>query len=75
MYVCQSVSIFSFLDNNLSKCQKISPDLVYALWRSGLGLLMGKFRQFLTELSALLIIMVGYYLFRAQLFKANDVVS
>ena len=31
-----------------------SPNLVCALilWRSGLGLLMGKFRQFLTELSA-----------------------
>ena len=31
-----------------------STDLVYSLilWRSGFGLLMGKFRQFLTELSA-----------------------
>ena len=31
-----------------------SPDLVCALifWRSGLGLIRGKFRQFLTELSA-----------------------
>ena len=31
-----------------------SPNLVCALilWRSGLGLLMGKFRQILTELSA-----------------------
>ena len=31
-----------------------SPNLVciLILWRSGLGLLMGKFRQFLTELSA-----------------------
>ena len=39
---------------NLSKHQWISPNLVSALilWTSGLGLLMGKFRQFLTELSA-----------------------
>ena len=31
-----------------------SPNLVFALilWRSGFGLLMGKFRQFLTESSA-----------------------
>ena len=44
---------FSFPDDNLSKHQWI-PNLVCALilWRSGLGLLMGKFRQFLTELSA-----------------------
>ena len=33
---------------------EFSPNLVCALisWRSGLGLLMGKFRQFFTELSA-----------------------
>ena len=31
------------------------------LWRSGLGLLMGKFHQFLTELSARNMIMAGYY--------------
>ena len=32
----------------------VSPNLVCALilWRSGLGLLMGKFRQILTEISA-----------------------
>ena len=33
------------------------------LWRSGLGLLMGKFCQFVTELSAYDMIMVGYYCF------------
>ena len=39
------------------------PNLVCALilWRSGLGLLMGKFRQIFTELSARDTIMAGYY--------------
>ena len=43
-----------------------SPKLVCALifWRSGLVLLMGKFHQFLTELSAYYTIMVGYYRFK-----------
>ena len=52
MYVC--LSVFSFPDNNLSKCQCIFTKHVYAsiLWRSGLVLLMDKFPQFLTELSA-----------------------
>ena len=42
---------------------RFSPNLVYALifWRSGLGLLMGKFCQFLTELFACDMIMAGYY--------------
>ena len=46
--------IFSFPDDNLSKPQWISPNLICALilWRSVLGLLVGKFRQILTELSA-----------------------
>ena len=45
---------FSFPDDNLSKHSGFSPNLVCALilWRSGLGLLMGKFRQIFTELSA-----------------------
>ena len=45
---------FSFPDDNLVNINGFSPNLVYALilWRSGLGFLMGKFRQFLTELSA-----------------------
>ena len=45
---------FSFPDDNLSKHLWIFTNLVCALilWRSGLGLLMGKFRQFLTKLSA-----------------------
>ena len=40
-----------------------SPNLVCALilWRSGLGLLMGKFLQILIELSARDTIMAGYY--------------
>ena len=44
----------SFPDDNLSKHNGFSPNLVSALilWRSGLGLLMGNFRQILTELSA-----------------------
>ena len=44
----------SFPNDNLSKHQWNPPSLVCAfiLWRSGLGLLMGKFRQIFTELSA-----------------------
>ena len=47
MHICLSIS-FLFLDDNFS------PNLVCALvlWRSGLGLLMGKFSKILTELSA-----------------------
>ena len=45
--VCPSVvrpSVFSFTDDNFSKYQWFSPNLVCALilWRAGLGLLMGK---------------------------------
>ena len=41
-------SIFSFQDDKLSKYNGFSPNLVCALilWRSGLGLLMGKFVNF-----------------------------
>ena len=55
--------IFSFPDDNMSKFQGNLTKLGNALiWRkSGLGLLMGKFRQFLTELSACDMIMAGYY--------------
>ena len=65
--VCPSISrtsvCFSIPDFNLSKHQWISPKLVCALilWRSGLGLLMDKFRQFFSELSARDTIMAGYY--------------
>ena len=47
-------SVFSFLGDNLSKCG-FPPEFVCALilGRSDLGLLMGKFFQFLTELFAL----------------------
>ena len=47
-------SVVSFPNNSLSKCQLILPNFVCVLilWRSGLGLLMGKVRQFLTELYA-----------------------
>ena len=50
-------SVFLFLGDNLSKCQWIFSKLstfvcALILWISGLGLLMGKFRQFLTESSA-----------------------
>ena len=42
-----------------------SPNLICALilWRSALGMLIGKFCQFWTELSAHNIIMTGYYRF------------
>ena len=44
---------FWFPDDNMNKHQW-SPNVVCALilWRAGLGSLMGKFRQILTELSA-----------------------
>ena len=47
-------SVFSFPGDNLSTYKGISPNLVCALilWRSGLGLLMDKFSQFLTGLFA-----------------------
>ena len=59
--VCPSVrpsyvrpSVFRFRMITSVNINGFSPNLVCALilWRSGLGLLMGKFRQFLTELSA-----------------------
>ena len=47
---------FSFGDDNLSKHQWIFTKLAFVcaliLWRSGLGLLMCKFRQIFTELPA-----------------------
>ena len=54
--VCLSVrpSVFCFQMITLVNINGFSPNLVCALifWRSGLGLVMGKFRQFLMELSA-----------------------
>ena len=57
--------MFRFPDSNLSKCQGILTKLGHALIlrRSGLGLLTGKFHQFLTELSAYDTIMMGFYHF------------
>ena len=47
-------SVFRFRMITWVNINGFSPNLVCALilWRSGLGLLLGKFRQFLTELSA-----------------------
>ena len=45
-------SVFLFPEDNLSECQWIFTKLskcALILWRSGLGLLMGKFHQFLTK--------------------------
>ena len=59
--VCMSVrpsvvhlSVFHFQMITRPNINGFSPNLVCALilWRSGLGLLTGKFRQFFTELSA-----------------------
>ena len=55
--VCLSVLPFvpfSFPDDNLRNINGFLPNFVCALilWRSGLGLLMDKFRQIFTELSA-----------------------
>ena len=55
LYIRPSVH-FSFPDDNLSKHQWIFTKLAFVcaliLWRSGLGLLMCKFHQIFTELSA-----------------------
>ena len=68
--VCLSVShpsvhpsVFGFRMITWVNINGFSPNLVCALilWRSGLGLLMGKFHQILTELSVRNMIMVGYY--------------
>ena len=59
----QDTPIFSFPDDYLNKCQGILTklDTCIDIWkRSGLGLLMGKFHQCLTELSAHDKIMAGY---------------
>ena len=64
----QDTPIFSFQDDNLSKCQgqgiltKLGTCIILRI--SSLGLLMGKFHQCLTELSARDMIMVGYYSLR-----------
>ena len=61
----RDLSLFSFLDDNLSNVNGFSPNLVCAMivWRSGLGLLMAKFYQFLTVLTAGYLIVAGYYRF------------
>ena len=63
--VCTSVhtSVFRFWMITWVNINGFSPNLVCALilWRSGLGLLLGKFRQIFTELSARDMIMEGYY--------------
>ena len=72
MSVCLSIShtsihsffcFFLFPDDNLVNINGFSPNLVCALilWRSGLGLLIGKFRQMFSEFSARDTIMLGYY--------------
>ena len=50
---------------NTVTVNEFSPNMVCALilWRSGLGLLMGKFHRFLTDLSACHTIMAEYYHF------------
>ena len=57
-----SFSLFSFQDNKLSKSQWIITKMICALilWRSALGMLVGKFHQFVTKLPAHDMIMVGY---------------
>ena len=50
----RNTSVCYIKDNNLSKSQWSSPNLIcpFILKRSALGLLIDKFRQLLTELSA-----------------------
>ena len=53
--IFRDTSVFSFQDNKLREnISGFSPNFICAfiLWRSGVGLLMGRFRQFVTELSA-----------------------
>ena len=59
--VCPSVFRFQMITR--ININGFSPNLVCALilWRSGLGLLMGKIHQMFTELSACHTIMAGYY--------------
>ena len=67
--------IFSFPDDNLSKCQGIFikfSTCIVILRRSGLELLMGKYSQFLTELSAHDTKLVGYYRFKFLFFFITD---
>ena len=61
--IARDMPIFLFLDYNLSKCQEILTKLCTCIdiKESGLGLLMDKFHQCLTQLSAHDTIMVGYY--------------
>ena len=64
-YVRPSVR-FSFPDDNLSKQQWIFTKLgmcidIMEIW-FGIAMLMGKFRQFFTELSARDTIMAGYFI-------------
>ena len=61
----RDTSIFSFQDNSLRKSQWIFSqfDIALILCRSGLGLLLGIFHQFLIELSPHDTVMVGYYCF------------
>ena len=61
------MSVFSLSDNNLSKYQEMffklpmCISIVVSLWICALGLLIGKFRQFLTDLSACITIVAGCY--------------
>ena len=56
-------SVFSCPGNNLSKYQWLFTELGMCidLWRSDLGLLMGKFNQFSTELPVRHTIVAEYY--------------
>ena len=59
-----NTSIFFIWDDNFSKSHQIFTKRALILWRSGLGLLLGTFRHFLTELSPHDMIIVGYYRFK-----------
>ena len=61
-YLSVTHPYFSFRTINSNR---VSPNLICALilWRSGLGLFIGNFHRFLTELYAHDMIMAGYYRF------------
>ena len=67
-----SMIIFHFRTITLVNINGFSTNLICTLilWRCNLGILLGKFHQFLTELSACDVIMVGYYRFTFLIFDS-----
>ena len=71
----RNTSVFYFQDNNLSKSQWIFTICAFLLWRSALGLHIGKFRQFLTGLSAHNMIIAGLNLVLTRSAQCNPFIQ